>query len=99
MNKKLIRLTEQDLHRIVKESVKKVIKEEDDFEFEFEGIMKSLVYSRKMAYELCQALKRGDMEEGTRLAASVYSSLQTDIKDLHNLYVGNKSSMQPQVQP
>jgi hypothetical protein len=27
MNKKLIRLTESDLHRIVKESVKKVIKE------------------------------------------------------------------------
>ena len=97
MNKKLIRLTESDLHRIVKESVKKVIKEEDDFEFE--GIIKSLAYSKKMAYELCQALKRGDMEEGTRLAASVYSSLQTDIKDLHNLYVGNKSSMQPQVQP
>ena len=28
MNKKLIRLTEQDLHRIVKESVNRVIKEE-----------------------------------------------------------------------
>ena len=28
MNKKLIRLTEQDLHRIVKESVKRVLKEE-----------------------------------------------------------------------
>ena len=28
MNKKLIKLTEQDLHRIVKESVKRVLKEE-----------------------------------------------------------------------
>ena len=27
MNKKLIRLTEQDLHRIVKESVNKIVKE------------------------------------------------------------------------
>ena len=27
MNKKLIRLTEQDLHRIVKESVNKILKE------------------------------------------------------------------------
>ena len=27
MNKKLIRLTESDLHRIVKESVKKILKE------------------------------------------------------------------------
>jgi hypothetical protein len=30
MNKKLIRLTEQDLHRIVKESVKKIIKESEE---------------------------------------------------------------------
>lgn len=30
MNKKLIRLTESDLHRIVKESVNKVIKEDFD---------------------------------------------------------------------
>ena len=29
MNKKLIRLTESDLHRIVKESVKRIIKEHD----------------------------------------------------------------------
>ena len=29
MNKKLIRLTEQDLHRIVKESVNKILKEGD----------------------------------------------------------------------
>lgn len=29
MNKKLIRLTEGDLHRIVKESVKKILKEEE----------------------------------------------------------------------
>jgi Ethanolamine utilization protein EutJ (predicted chaperonin) len=29
MNKKLIRLTESDLHRIVKESVKRVLKEDD----------------------------------------------------------------------
>ena len=29
MNKKLIRLTESDLHRIVKESVKKILKEGD----------------------------------------------------------------------
>ena len=29
MNKKLIRLTESDLHRIVKESVEKIIKEHD----------------------------------------------------------------------
>ena len=28
MNKKLIRLTESDFHRIVKESVKRVLKEE-----------------------------------------------------------------------
>lgn len=31
MNKKLIRLTESDLHRIVKESVKKILKENDEF--------------------------------------------------------------------
>ena len=35
MNKKLIRLTEQDLHKIVKESVKKVIKE--DLEWDKNG--------------------------------------------------------------
>lgn len=29
MNKRLIRLTEQDIHRIVKESVKKILKEDD----------------------------------------------------------------------
>ena len=35
MNKKLIRLTEQDLHRIVKESVNKILKEayKDPFNF------------------------------------------------------------------
>ena len=32
MSKKLIRLTESDLHRIVKESVKKILKESIDFE-------------------------------------------------------------------
>ena len=31
MNKKLIRLTEQDLHRIVKESIKRVLKETSDY--------------------------------------------------------------------
>lgn len=30
MNKKLIRLTESDLHRIVKESVNKILKENDE---------------------------------------------------------------------
>jgi hypothetical protein len=30
MNKKLIRLTESDLHRIVKESVRKILKESND---------------------------------------------------------------------
>ena len=33
MAKKLIRLTESDLHRIIKESVKKVIKESNETEF------------------------------------------------------------------
>ena len=33
MNKKLIRLTESDLHRIVKESVNKVLNEEDGGKF------------------------------------------------------------------
>ena len=97
--KQRVKLTENDLHRIVKESVKKVIKEEDDFEFEFEGIIKSLAYSRYMAYKLCQELKRGNTEEGLRLAASIYSSLYTDVKDLQTLYLNNKSSIQPSIQP
>ena len=33
MSKKLIRLTENDIHRIVKESVEKILKEEQDIEF------------------------------------------------------------------
>ena len=31
MNKKLIRLTEQDLHKIVKESVKRILRESDGY--------------------------------------------------------------------
>ena len=38
MNKKLIRLTEQDLHRIVKESVNKVLKEESNISYEYEQL-------------------------------------------------------------
>ena len=32
MNKKLIRLTEQDIHRIVKESVNRILKESDEWD-------------------------------------------------------------------
>ena len=32
MNKKLIRLTEGDLHRIVKESVNRILRENDDYD-------------------------------------------------------------------
>ena len=35
MNKKLIRLTESDLHRIVKESVKRILKEADETAWEY----------------------------------------------------------------
>ena len=33
MNKKLIRLTESDLHRIVKESVSRILKEQDNYDW------------------------------------------------------------------
>lgn len=32
MKKKIIRLTEQDLHNIISESVKKILKEEDEWD-------------------------------------------------------------------
>ena len=44
MNKKLIRLTESDLHRIVKESVKKVLRENtnDDIYSDIDGKIKTV---------------------------------------------------------
>ena len=48
MNKKLIRLTETDLHRIVKESVNKVLREGIDNEMSLDNILSEKIQEMLM---------------------------------------------------
>ena len=85
MNKKLIRLTESDLHRIVKESVKKVIKEENEpskdytqyYEL-FEGLYKTVfsAYQKLKAtfdFRELEAMQYSGKELPTIIAGAVES--------------------------
>ena len=64
MNKKLIRLTESDLHKIVKATLNNIIKEdiwgdddyEDDEEMTFDD-MENYYLDRSVSYERCEAFR------------------------------------------
>ena len=99
MNKKLIRLTESDIHRIVKESVNRVLKEENDGSYtiqqhELEGSLKNLEYSRNMAKKAYEAIKNGNIEEASRMIITVYNDLHGEITHMMDVVKGS-NPMQP----
>ena len=103
MNKKLIRLTEGDLHRSVKESVNRVLKEDNDASYtipqhELEGSLKELAYSRDMAKKAYEAIKNGNIEEASRMIITVYKDLHSEITHMMDVVIGS-NPMQPSDQP
>ena len=103
MNKKLIRLTESDIHRIVKESVNRVLKEENDGsytiqQYELEGSLKNLAYSRNMAKKAYEAIKKGNIEEASKMIITVYNDLHSEITHMMDAVKGS-NPMQPQDRP
>ena len=99
MNKKLIRLTESDIHRIVKESVKRVLKEDNSGSYtipqhEFNGSLKNLTYSRKMAKQAYEAIEKGNIEEASHMIITVYNDLYGEIKHMMDV-VTDSNPMQP----
>ncbi len=94
--KQRIRLTESDLHRIVKESVNRVLKEDNDASYtipqhELEGSLKELAYSRHMAREAYEAIKNGNIEEASRMIITVYRDLHSEITHMMDVVIGFNS--------
>ena len=82
MNKKLIRLTEQDLHRIVKESVKKVLKESENMPIK--EVIQELLWACEvydLTDELYSCLRNFEKEHGLDLDNETY---QHDIPVVHH---------------
>jgi len=84
--KKVIRLTESDLHRIVKNSVKRILKEENDFsdkeEYDFYDFV-NLLDENGWGYHNYQDVISKDGREGTRFTLST-NGKHTDFETLKN---------------
>ena len=86
MNKRLIRLTESDLHRIVKESVKKALLKEDSCENEYNQV-KMLRDRFNNIYRNSDYLKPGfeELVGGKDIQIAYYKVLDA-FSDLINIY-------------
>ena len=91
MNKKLIRLTESDLHRIVKESVKKALYESGDPYLE--ELAKEFNYYHSEAIQNLQGLMKAYNklpEEYSSMKDSNVAMVRNAIKSLNMAYKGNE---------
>ena len=93
MNKKRIRLTESDLHRIVKESVKRVLNEGDKYGGYLGEVSKSINYFHSNAMENLENLIKAYEEipeEYSPMQTSHIAMVHKAIECLKLAYSGNK---------
>lgn len=96
--KRKIRLTESDLHRIVKESVNKILNESLVSSFNNDGeadgidtvesffeVMREFTYARNLVNKAIEALKKQDLYNAESLMLNVKNSLHTAIQDMMKL--------------
>lgn len=110
MNKKLIRLTESDLHRIVKESVKRAINEGNYFnhqadEFGRDYFEEAKGYANGIVNYLSAMEDEGN-SDSVEATDYLYRQLEERVIKFNQvfslikkLYIGNQKPMQPSVQP
>ena len=81
MNKKLIRLTEGDLHNIVKEAVYKILKENDFISNKSLGAMEDAFLPKKGIDILSKGVKviRGDVRPDSYYTEGYYTNRNTDL--------------------
>ena len=110
MNKKLIRLTESDLHRIVKESVKRAINEGNYFnhqadEFGRDYFEEAKGYAKGIVNYLSAMEDEGN-SDSVESTDYLYRQLEERVIKFNQvfglikkLYIGNQKPMQPSIQP
>jgi len=89
MNKKLIRLTESDIHRIVKESVKKILAEADPRSWDVVARRYDQTDPQKAAYARQRAVQQWNNQYGdSATKMNDDYSVDTDYGDVYMTYPG-----------